>query len=209
MSDRKEQQILPGFTDPGSDSSLIFRSVLDAMAKPGKICMPNCNIEPPGRFDAMACAIALTLCDMETPIWLSEDVWSDAVLNHLIFHTGVRLARDPSEAKFVFVGPGQRKRMDMLRRLCLGEDAYPDRSATLIMMVHTIDNSADILLKGPGISNGRTISVAPIDGSFWQWRQEIEMLFPLGVDVLFTSNESIMALPRSTRVTRCQQDGGA
>jgi len=65
------QTLKPGFSDPVSQSQLVFRHLLDAMARPGTIETIDLDIEGPETLDLAATAIALALVDFETPLYLS------------------------------------------------------------------------------------------------------------------------------------------
>ena len=55
-----------GFQSEIFDSQAIFRTVLDAMATPGKIMNLPIKIGPPKSLDPAAGAILMTLLDFET-----------------------------------------------------------------------------------------------------------------------------------------------
>ena len=60
----------PGFADPVADAQSCFRAVLDAMARPGRICIRSGTMAAPPPLCAAAAAVLLTLVDHETPLWL-------------------------------------------------------------------------------------------------------------------------------------------
>jgi alpha-D-ribose 1-methylphosphonate 5-triphosphate synthase subunit PhnH len=59
----------------------------------------------------------------------------------------------------------------------------------------------DKILSGPGIKNGTPFSPAGIHSQFWEQWQLQAALFPLGVDVFFTCNNLLAALPRTIQVS--------
>ena len=59
-----------GFTNPATQSAHAFRSVMEAMARPGTIQDIE-GAEPPASLSSAAGTVLLTLCDTETPIYLA------------------------------------------------------------------------------------------------------------------------------------------
>ncbi len=59
-----------GFADKVLSAQTTFRAVMDAMARPGSVhCIASASGTPPGMMRGTA-AIALTLFDHDTPLWL-------------------------------------------------------------------------------------------------------------------------------------------
>ena len=84
-----------GLADPVLDAQRIFRGVLDAMAHPGRIVFLPPPPEPPAPLVPATAAIALTLLDYETPIWLDHRARTEEVIAYLRFHCGAPLAELP------------------------------------------------------------------------------------------------------------------
>ena len=64
-----------GFADPAIDAARAFRSVMDAMARPGQIYTLQ-GAAPPQPISVAAGAVILTLCDADTPIMFALGNWS-------------------------------------------------------------------------------------------------------------------------------------
>src|SRR6185312_9949622 len=132
-------ELRAGFADKVLSAQSTFRSVMDAMARPGSVQ----RIQPAaGAADIMmrgTAALALTLFDHDTPIWL-DSVMSAApeVARWLKFHTGAPVVTDSSIASFALVGDPQN--LPALDRFAFGSNEYPDRSTTLILQVESLDN---------------------------------------------------------------------
>src|SRR5258708_9751103 len=96
--------LAPAFTDPVRESQRVFRSVMDAMARPGMIVAIAGLAQAPQPLGLAAAAVALTLIDYETPVWLDPALaQSPEVAAWLRFHTGALLADDPRQAAFGFL----------------------------------------------------------------------------------------------------------
>jgi len=64
--------IQPAFRDPARQSQAVFRTVMEAMARPGRILPLAGGFSPPAPLSATAAAILLTLADFETAVWLDR-----------------------------------------------------------------------------------------------------------------------------------------
>jgi len=138
----------PGFANPVHDAQACFRAILDALAHPGRIVeVPKALAgSPRAALDAAAISIALTLCDIGTPVWLDEA--SALLADYLTFHCGAPFVTIP-EARFAFIGdPAVLPPLD---GFALGTDEYPERSATLVIKVSGLMAGSGVLLRGPGI----------------------------------------------------------
>ncbi len=190
--------IAAGFADPPVDSAQVFRAVIDAMSRPGKVVPVPGDLDPPAPMTPALAAVVLTLADFDTQLWLSPEFATDEVLAFLRFHTGASLVDDPADAAFaISLGREKAPIADLPR----GTPAYPDRSATLIVQVETLDDDGPLRLTGPGIRQESRLDVAPLPEGFWQARADAVGDFPLGIDVIFASRTHVAALPRTTKVS--------
>ncbi|TCD13367.1 phosphonate C-P lyase system protein PhnH [Oricola cellulosilytica] len=188
-----------GFADPVFAAQTVFRAVMDAMARPGAVHGVSTDVRPPSPLNATAAAVALTLADADTPLWLGAELArSDAVRGWLSFHTAVPFAEFISHAGFAIVA--NPANVQPLSGFALGTQEYPDRSTTIIMQVETLTSGAPMTLSGPGIKGSRTIAPHPMPGHFkTQWR-DINGHYPRGVDLVLASENAIACLPRTTRI---------
>jgi alpha-D-ribose 1-methylphosphonate 5-triphosphate synthase subunit PhnH len=84
--------------------------------------------------------------------------------------------------------------------LPFGTGEYPDRSTTIILQVASLTEGPAYELRGPGI-DGATILRAAIGVPDLLDRLALNAsLFPRGIDLVLVSGESIVALPRATRL---------
>lgn len=179
-----------GFADPAIGSAHAFRSVMEAMARPGTIQ----DIEgaaPPAPLSPAMGAVLLTLCDTETPIYLAGEMDCEAVRAWLSFHTGAPFV-GPAHCVFAI---GTWEALAPFSVYPIGTSQYPDRSATLVVERPELTASGAILT-GPGIKEQAMLSLPEVNAF-----QANRSLFPLGLDFILTCGDCLAALPRSTIVT--------
>lgn len=179
-----------GFSAPAEDAAHAFRSVMNAMAKPGTL-QPVGGATPPVPLSAAAGVVLLTLADPETPVYLAGASDCQAVRDWVAFHTGAAL----STAEECVFAVGDWPSLAPLSRYPIGTAEYPDRSATLIVELDSLSASGAVLT-GPGIREHTALSL-PETAAF----QSNALHFPCGIDFIFTCGDQVAALPRSTQVS--------
>ena len=111
------------------------RGAIDLSQGDGRDGAPR--LGPDGRLDrrsagavvaSRGCAIALTLFDHDTPIWLGAPFATDAVASWLRFNTGCPIVADQGQSAFALVGDSAA--LPPLETFALGTPDYPDRSTT-------------------------------------------------------------------------------
>lgn len=190
--------IQPGFTDAAVDSQIVFRTLLDALAHPGRIYEldVSCGV-PAGLSPAMTAAL-LTLVDIDTPLWLPSGTSAD-VGRFLRFHCSSRIMEELRLAAFAAVPAGND--MPKLAHCCQGDPAYPDLSATLIVEVPSLESGAPLRLSGPGIKDAQILRPLGLPDDFIAQWQANNQRFPLGVDVILTHGRQVCGLPRTCRIS--------
>jgi alpha-D-ribose 1-methylphosphonate 5-triphosphate synthase subunit PhnH len=188
-----------GFEEPVLDAQATFRAVMDAMARPARVVELAARAAPPSPLSALAGAIACTLIDSDTPMWLDPQLGkSEAVGAWLSFHTGARLTSAPAEAAFALIAnPGEMPPLDCFAQ---GTQEYPDRSATLILQLERLEGGAPLTVRGPGIKGEATIGPVGLPADFARQWAENTKRFPRGVDLILVAGEAIACLPRSARL---------
>ena len=97
-------RIPTGFADPVHDAQAVFRVVLEALSRPGRMqALPGPVHQPLGHPAALKPALAaalLALLDAQTSLWLSPALAAGGeVQAWLRFHTGTRFADRPDPDK--------------------------------------------------------------------------------------------------------------
>lgn len=191
--------LAPGFADPVLDAQGVFRAVMEALARPGTPQALPVSLAPPAPLTPAIAAIALTLADHEAPLWLDARLAaSAAAAGWLRFHTGARIVEDARAAAFaLIVDPADLPAFDAF---ALGEQAYPDRSTTLVLACDQLEAESGFTLAGPGIRETARLAAAPLPPDFRaRWRAN-GALFPRGVDLLLTAGDRVVGLPRTTEI---------
>jgi alpha-D-ribose 1-methylphosphonate 5-triphosphate synthase subunit PhnH len=188
-----------GFADKVLSAQSAFRSVMSAMARPGSVQPIAVSVGAPDGMMRGTAAVALTLFDHDTPIWLDGAMAATSeVARWLKFHTSGPVVGDASIASFALIGDA--KNLPALDRFAFGSNEYPDRSTTLIVQVESLSQGAAYELRGPGI-DGTAILQATIQPRDLFARLAINAaLFPRGIDVVLVDDASIVAIPRTTRI---------
>ncbi|WP_035477530.1 phosphonate C-P lyase system protein PhnH [Aliagarivorans taiwanensis] len=189
--------ITEGMRDVVHHSQACFRQVLTALSEPGSRHTLGRHAGF-GDMSAAASEVVLSLCDGNTPLWLSPRLASQAEIGaNLHFHCGVNLVDETHAASFVVIGRGDHGDY-VAKDFALGSEEYPDRSATVIIEVDQLDRGLSLAISGPGISGHKQICLGDLDPA---WLNALrEGRFPLGLDLLFVAGDQLLALPRTTVV---------
>ena len=202
-----------GFAEPAESSQQVFRALLDAMARPGRVhTLPPAAVqgmEPPVTARGLAASL-LCLLDAETRVWL-HPAWPVHQLGaYLRFHTGAPIQLEAAHADFVVVD-GRQAEVGFLpglwTQLDAGIDEAPQASATLVIELPVLSEqdpgrpAQHLLLRGPGIAHSQGLHLGGLGPDFWQARAALGPAYPCGIDLILCCGDAIAALPRTTRVS--------
>jgi alpha-D-ribose 1-methylphosphonate 5-triphosphate synthase subunit PhnH len=189
--------LAPGFADPVHDTQAVFRTLLDALSRPGTVGVIE-NVLPEVRAthaELAAFAALLALCDYATPVWLAQP--DTALGSALRFHTGAPLVDEPGQAAFAYIH--EAGALPPLESFALGAAESPEQSVTLLIRVDALTGGAPIVLSGPGIQHTATIAPVGLPEHFWRERAALAPLFPCGVDCYLVCGARLIGLPRTTQ----------
>lgn len=188
----------PAFVDKVLSAQSTFRSVMDAMAKPGTVQRIHVAAGTPGSMMRGTAAIALTLFDHDTPVWLDPTMSATPdVAKWLKFHTSAPVISDTPVCSFALIGDAQT--LPPVDRFALGSNEYPDRSSTLIVQVGSLTSGPAYRLTGPGIDGVAVLQTTARQDLFEQLALNAT-LFPRGIDVVLVHEDTVVAIPRTTRL---------
>jgi alpha-D-ribose 1-methylphosphonate 5-triphosphate synthase subunit PhnH len=188
-----------GFADKVLSAQSTFRSVMDAMARPGGVQRIAAVAAAPSPMMHGTAAIALTLFDHDTPIWLDPRMAATSdVANWLKFHTSAPVIADSSICSFALIGDADA--LPHLDGFSFGSNEYPDRSTTLILQVESLTRGPAFELRGPGIDGTAVLQAAVQPADLFERLGVNQALFPRGIDVVLVADDAIVAIPRTARL---------
>lgn len=193
-------QVSAGFADPVHDAQTAFRAILDALSRPGQRVAVGQPVKSLAIGPAMA-HVLLALTDDDTAVWWQHD--ERAAIDWLRFHTGAYQAGAPADASFAVLTDAAG--LPRIADFASGSAEAPERSATLLLEVVSLDKGPSVEWRGPGILGTQTVCIAGLSDDFWAQWQANQAAFPQGVDIIFTCEGEALGLPRTTRVRRLEE----
>ncbi|WP_051510672.1 MULTISPECIES: phosphonate C-P lyase system protein PhnH [Cobetia] len=205
----------PALDDAVHHSQRLFRQLLSAMSEPGTVHDIPVSSMPQGvALSSAAWGTLLALCDLESRLWIADELNRDGLAAAISFHTGARIVTCADEADFALVTPHSCQRMPNVSE---GSDTYPDRSTTLIVVLaatgtlksaegfphapaHGPLPTRDWRLSGPGIRDSRVVALDVKAEALMQRLACNRAHFPLGLDAILTADTHLIAIPRSTQI---------
>lgn len=195
------------FSQPVFDMQRVFRAVLEAMSRPARLCrLPVFPQSAPDGLSPVLADLALTLCDGETPLWLSPGLRREEITGWLRFHCGCPIVGEAGKAAFALVADASE--LPPLSAFAQGVITYPDRSATVLLGGLAFDAGTRFRASGPGICGEQVFTCALPERFAEEWKENASG-FPLGVDMLLCGADGLAGLPRTTRLERLPQEGAS
>lgn len=191
-----QTDLIAGFKQPVQDAQNVFRATLQALSEPG-LWQQLALQDALDGLNVATWSVLQAVLDGEMRLYIAPELKTEKILQNVLFHCGCRVVDDASEADFLVVDVTYAQNMDW-RQLKRGSERSPEQSATMLVQLDDNDQEMPTLWQGPGILNQRLVSL-PIDKAFCLQRASA-LSFPLGVDVVFTQNNSLLGLPRITQV---------
>lgn len=175
-----------------------FRSVLDALARPGL----RATLPPAGDLPAALLPV-LALADLDTPVCVLGDTpdagWARALATSTSAPVvGLAAARLVAALRPLAAGE--------LATVRAGSSAAPEEAALVVLAVPALDGGPVLTLSGPGVPGART--VAPLGCPPDLVAARAATTFPAGPDLLLvTPDGAVLGIPRSTRIeNRTEED---
>lgn len=184
----------------GEQSLSVFRSVLEALSRPGKVVDVPAGVAtsvPPAAVPVLALAdLDVSVATLEAG---EETSWASSIRSV----TGCRVIAASEADMVVAIRPPSRIDVGSLR---LGTSDAPERGARLFVGCDAIVEGSStagttIRLRGPGASAGRTVTVTGVDAQVFCALASANRGFPAGVDTwLVARDRRMIGIPRSSRI---------
>ncbi len=188
------------FMLPVQDAQHSFRRLLKAMSEPGAIVALHQLKRGWQPLNIATTSVLLTLADSDTPVWLSTPLHNDIVSQSLRFHTSAPLVERPEQAMYAVASDTIMH--DELNALSAGSAVAPESGATLIVQIPSLSGGRMLRLTGAGIAEERMIA-PQLPECLLHELTERPHPFPLGIDLILTCGERLLAIPRTTHVEVC------
>jgi len=181
------------------DAQVHFRTILDSMARPGKVNnIGEIKIQSPANLHPASALVAFALLNRDVAFYVRNN--KEEISEYFVVNTNSK-PTTISNADFVFIAGTDDDQI--LLETNIGVLEYPEKSATIIIDVDHIydvpkDQTHEIILQGPGVDGEKRVYVSNISSNILQALKEQNSEYPLGVDVILTDGEgNIMCIPRS------------
>lgn len=190
------------------DTVLIYRKLMNAMAKPGTIenisaFADKLPLQP--AENRVAFALALTLLDTEVNFTIYM-VDGRSLENAIKQHTFCRFS-DTDNANYIFMDGNinEAELYDILARVNCGTHVQPELGTTLLIRVDKISAACDgtsvLWLSGPGVKDITGCKVEGLSQTLLDERKRLNAEYPVGIDMLlFDKYGNFLAIPRTTSI---------
>jgi alpha-D-ribose 1-methylphosphonate 5-triphosphate synthase subunit PhnH len=196
-----------GFDDV-YDSQATFRALLDALSRPGKVCLlpGNAYNGAPRGFCPPALSILKTLCDHRVSFSLVSGNRTPELSRYLEVNLATPLAEVEKADYVIFDATTFDEDFLRLKR---GSSEFPEDSATALLCVgrlaegsvETDTPSCRLRCAGPGVQDTAFLTVTGLDPRYSEARARTNDLSPLGIDLFLVDPEGRVAgIPRTTSV---------
>ena len=192
--------LLTAFNLPVQDAQQSFRRLLKAMSEPGVIVALHQLKHGWQPLGLATTSVLLTLVDGDTPVWLAPSMDNDIARQNLRFHTNAPLVDQPQQAVFAVANDGISA--EQLNVLSAGTVTAPETGVTLIVQLASLSGGRMLRLTGAGIAEERMIAPQLPDCIIDELTERPHP-FPLGIDLILTCGERLLAIPRTTHVEVC------
>lgn len=184
------------------DTQKIYRKLLDSMSKPGKINNISNEIKDIEIYSSLSkdlMGIIYTLLNLESKFYIEDKEESKFIKLHTLAKE-----KNIENAEFIIFDIEKENKnnlIEIVEKCEVGTLEDPNLGSTLILKVKKIQESGDLILRGPGIKNSNEFSIDGLDEVFFKKREAINKEFPMGIDIILIDQDAnIACLPRTTSI---------
>jgi alpha-D-ribose 1-methylphosphonate 5-triphosphate synthase subunit PhnH len=174
-----------------------FRAIVQALDNPGTMVHLESQNDPPLPLHSASAAVIEALVHPETPVWTDLN-WNSPPADWLHTVCGGSLVTEPCMAAFALVT--QPYCMPSLLQFCLSQEERADISTTLLLQVKGLSVQHGQTLTMPGMHRKLRIAPSGLPDQFWSEWENRRLQHTLGMDVLFTCKNAVMAIPGNMSV---------
>lgn len=177
------------------DAQKVFRELLSAMANPGQIRGIKKQAEKFTGDYAALLALGCTLLDNEEKMYVEKNPGLSSELHNLTLCKEA----DLDQADYVFLSSEMNygSMEQILKNVRHGTYADPQESATIFLLCGQVEGEETMTLKGPGVKGERKLPVCPYIKKVIRLRNNLEIEYPLGVDLVFADRSgNLIGVPR-------------
>lgn len=194
--------------DPVFHAQSHFRSVLDSMARPGKLNpVESIDLEPVGGLRKSTASIAFALINRDVSFQVLG--FPGEVIDYVKANRSAEL--EPTELADFIICNGF-PTVDTVEAAKEGILTYPETSASIIAQIPEVsdepfEGALKVILSGPGNAEEKVVYMKDGQADFFRALSEKNSEFPLGIDMIFTtasvlspSLEQVLCIPRSSMI---------
>ena len=186
-----------GFDGPAVGSHQTFRAILAAMENPGQLVTIRENPHAPDVFNTASAATCLMLLDFETTVWTDID-WRSPAIGWLQLCCGCSVVTESCMANFAIITkPANMPALDYFR---IDRNEYPERPTTMVVQVDDILPAVYEHYSNSFVDNTARLEYKGVADIFWDQWSQLSLLHPLGIDIFFTCDDVLSALPKMKRI---------
>ncbi|MFM9278326.1 phosphonate C-P lyase system protein PhnH [Paenibacillus jiagnxiensis] len=185
------------------DIQQVYRKVVDALSRPGRVQdLSDVAGKEERRKDIYPATLVLARMLLDTEVTFKVFAENEEELTQLIRRLTYAKQAGASDADYIFIAHTalDDHLNEALHMAKIGDLDNPHQSATLIVELPSVYGGEQRILKGPGIEH-TAVCAAQAPAGWERVREERNLEYPLGVDLIFTdAAQLLLALPRTTRI---------
>lgn len=178
------------------DGQGVFRTILEAMSNPGRVCSIEEQAEKMYGEQKACLAIAMSLLDNETTFYTEDEQLAEDI-------SLLTLAKkvEKEHADFAFL-MGETQVDACIPQVKIGTLEDPHKSCTCIVLTEETPECT-ITIQGPGVKDQMKISVSNLIKHTLDQREAQNYEYPEGVDMFFVTKQGrILCIPRLVKEVR-------